>query len=743
MPSQTRRTNARANAGRAKRKKPPNPADLKPNGKRKSILWRWRRAFFLLGLLLVAGIAGIGYVVSHVELPPERIQAQTSFICGADVTANCTADTAIAALHGDQDRQNVTLDQVPPVMIDAVLAAEDRNFFSHPAIDPVGTLRALWADVRNQGSTQGGSTITQQYVKTVYLSSERTLSRKLKEAVLSIKVEQEFTKQQILERYLNAVYFGRGAYGIGAAVRTYFGHDLSKVTLPEAAYLAGLIRSPGTADGAVPSQVKEAEFRRHSVLEGMVDMKKITPAQEQQADAVPFTVLSAFSPNGTILPPQETQGIDYLKGTDVGSQYFVEYVKQQLNQRGFSDAEIFGGGLKIYTTLDLGMQAQAWSAVTSTLDRPDDPSASVVSLDPDNHVRAMIGGRDFATDKVNRAVPGGGGSGRQAGSSMKPYTLSAAVQQGISLKSLFNAPSRITIPKANGGKDWVVNNAEPSSGVLNLVDATKESSNTVFAQLMVKVHPENVVPLAASMGITTKLDPVASLVLGSEEVFPIDMASGYSTWAHRGEHITPTAILKVERPDGTVVTFDQPRAQVLTQEQSDLVTYCLQQVVHGGTGSGAYFGKDIAGKTGTTEDNTDAWFVGYTPNGYTTAVWMGYDNAPGAPPKFMNDVHGRVVFGGTFPATIWHKYMQGITDGMDVGTFSNPKSFPGKVLNSNLSTTSTTVVPKPSTSGSTSTNGSTTSSSVPTTTAPAPPTSAATAKTTPATAGANGAGPGP
>jgi len=740
MPPQTRRTKARASAGHAKREKPPNPVDLKPNGKRKSLFWRWRRVFFLLGLLFVAGIAGVGYVVAHVELPPERIQAQTSFICGADVAANCTADNAIAAMHGEQDRQNVRLDQVPQVMVDAVLAAEDRNFFNHAAIDPVGTLRALLADVRNEGSTQGGSTITQQYVKTVYLSSERTFSRKLKEAVLSIKVEQQFTKQEILERYLNAVYFGRGAYGVGAAVRTYFGHDLSKVTLPEAAYIAGLIRSPGNADGANPNQVQEAEFRRHSVLEGMVEMKKITREQEQQADAVGFSVLTADNPTGTILPSQESQGIDYLKGADVGSQYFVEYVKQQLNQRGFTDAEIFGGGLKVYTTLDLGTQAQAWDAVTSTLDRPDDPSASLVSLDPDNHVKAMIGGRDFTTDKVNRAVPGGGGSGRQAGSSMKPFTLSAAVQQGISLKSLFNAPSRITIPKANAGKDWNVNNAEPSSGVLNLIDATKESSNTVFAQLMVKVQPANVVPVAQSMGITTPLDPVMSLVLGTEEVFPIDMASGYSTWAHRGEHITPTAILKVERPDGTVVTIEQPRAQVLTQAQSDLVTYCLQQVVHGGTGSGAYFGKDIAGKTGTTEDNTDAWFVGFTPNGYTTAVWMGYDNAPGQEPRFMNSVHGRVVFGGTFPATIWHKYMQGITAGMDVGSFANPKSFPGKVLNSNLGTT-TTKPPSTSASSSTTAPASTTPAAGPSTTAP-PPTSAA-AKAPPASAAPAGGGPGP
>jgi penicillin-binding protein 1A len=252
------------------------------------------------------------------------------------------------------------------------------------------------------------------------------------------------------------------------------------------------------------------------------------------------------------------------------------------------------------------------------------------------------------------------------------------------------------------------------------------------------VHPDSVVPVAQGMGITTKLDPVASLVLGSEEVFPIDMASGYSTWAHRGEHITPSAILKVERPDGTVVAFDQPRTQVLTQQQADLVTYCLQQVVHGGTGSGAYFGKEIAGKTGTTEDNTDAWFVGFTPNGYTTAVWMGYDNAPDSPPRFMKSVHGRVVFGGTFPATIWHKYMQGITDGMDVGSFADPKSFPGKLLNSNLATTTTT--PRRSAPSSTTTPGSTTSSTPSTT----PASTTSTPENLPSTTAAPpSTGPGP
>jgi penicillin-binding protein 1A len=218
-------------------------------------------------------------------------------------------------------------------------------------------------------------------------------------------------------------------------------------------------------------------------------------------------------------------------------------------------------------------------------------------------------------------------------------------------------------------------------------------------------------------------------VLGTGGVFPLDMASGYSTFAHRGTHIQPTAIIKVERPNGNggydVVNFDQPQQQPLTKQQSDLVTFCLQQVVHGGTGSGAYFGKPVAGKTGTTEDNKDAWFVGFTPNGYTTAVWMGYRNGEGDEPRNMTSVHGKVVFGGTFPATIWHKYMQSITSGMDVGSFTDPSSFPGKVLNADLTTTSSTDTTLPDTSTTKPPDSTTTETTKPgktTTTKPEPST---------------------
>jgi penicillin-binding protein 1A len=696
----------------------------KTSGKQRSIFWRWRRLLFLLGLLTVAGFAGLFFALAQIDLPPERVEAQTSFVCAADVEQGCNADNSMAKLVGEQDRVNVALAQVPQVMIDAVLSAEDKDFFSHGGVDPVGVVRALWADLRNEGSRQGGSTITQQYVKKAYLSDERTFTRKVKEAVLAIKLEQELTKEQILERYLNIVYFGRGAYGIGAAARTWFGHDLSQVTLPEAAYLAGLIRSPETAD--VASAPKEAEFRRHSVLQAMLDNRTITDAQYAEADKAPFGAL----------PRTVRQGLGTVKGAEYGTEYFVEYVRLQLREAGFTDAEIYGGALRIYTTLDYDAQKTAWDSVTSTLDEPDDPAAALVAIDADGNVKAMIGGRNFAENQVNYALGAeGGGSGRQPGSAFKPFVLAAAVKQGISLQSLFNAPSQIIIPRANAGRDWKVNNAEPSDGVLNLVDATRESSNTVFAQLMVKVGPANVVPLAKQMGINkSELPEVNALVLGAGDVSPLEMASAYSTFAHRGTHIPPRVITRVERADGSVITFNPPQTQPLTEQQADLVNYALRQVVLGGTGVGANYGVEAAGKTGTTDDNRDAWFVGFLPNGYTTAVWVGYDNQPGEPTRYMRSVHGITVYGGTFPATIWRKYMSNAATG-PAGAFSNPGGFPGKVLNPELTAVTSTSVAESTTTSSTATTvpgSSTTTSSTPESTTTVPDSTTTTTTAPPA-----------
>ncbi len=671
----------RRQKGRRRRRQP-------DQGPRRSIIWRWRRGLFLVGLLLVAGVAGVGYVLSRVELPPEQVQAQTSFICAADVATGCNETNAIARLHAEQDRVNVRLEQIPPVMVNAVLAAEDKDFFKHGGVDPFGIIRAAWADVRNRGARQGGSTITQQYVKNVYLTKERTISRKIKEAVLAVKVEQKFSKRDILERYLNTIYFGRGAYGVGAAASTYFGKPVEALSLPEASYLAGLIRSPESADAVRDPDA--ASQRRQRVLDAMVEEKYVTADEAAAAAAVPWVV------GQTVLPRSAQEGFGPVVGSTFGTKYFVDYVHRQLLAKGFTDAEIYAGGLRIYTTIDLNLQHAGFDAVGNTLDQEDDPNAALVAIDEKGQIKAMVGGRDFETDKVNKAVgTEGGGSGRQAGSAMKPFVLAAAVKQGISVDSKFNAPGELKIPKANAGKTWTVHNyGNEEFDVLSLIEATRSSVNTVYAQLMVKVKPENVVPLAQRMGITSPLQPVNALVLGSESVSPLEMASAYSTFADGGVHVQPTAILRVERANGSVIGFDQPQEQVFTPQENDIITYCLRQVVTAGTGKGASFGKPVAGKTGTTQDNNDAWFVGYTPNGLTTAVWMGYDptvNADGSlEPRYMNDVHGKAVTGGSYPATIWRNFMEHWTDGMDVGSFHTPRSFPGVVLNAELTTTSST-----------------------------------------------------
>ncbi len=712
-----------------------------PDGER-SWLWRWRRGLFVAGLLVAGGLAGVGYAVAQTELPPARINALTTFVCGADVQKDCNEDNAIAKFAGDQDRTDVTLDKVPKVVIDAVLAAEDKDFFKHGGIDPLGVVRAFWADVRSSGSTQGGSTITQQYVKKAFLTDERSFSRKVREAVLAIKVEQQLTKQQILERYLNTVYFGRGAYGIGAAERAYFGHDLSKVTLPEAAYLAGIIRSPGSADPAT-NPVRATELRGF-VLDSMLSLREITQAEHDQATGRPWKVATkADGSDGTYLPRLKRENVQVLRGADIGADYFVHYVRKLLRDKGFSDSEIYGGGLRVYTSLDLNAQKAAWDSVTSTLN-PGDPSAALVSLDGQGRVIAMFGGRDFEANQVNLALgTDGGGSGRQPGSAFKPFVLAEALRQDYSMYSQFNAPSRIVLPGADAnGTDWKVDNAEPSTGVLNLIDATRESSNTVFAQLMLKVKPQRVVSLAEAMGIRSKLPEVNSLVLGAGEVSPLDMASAYSTFAGRGTHVDPLVITRVERRDGTSVNFDQRHSNPLTEHQADEVTYALRQVILGGTGVGANFGKQAAGKTGTTNDHVDAWFVGYLPNGATTAVWMGYENGPGQPSRNMRSFKGLPVFGGTYPATMWRKFMSSVYGDTDVGTFADPGRFDGEVLNPELTTTSSTdttttsssstttpgssTTTKSSVPGGSSTTTSTTSVPVSSTTAPPPPTSTTT-----------------
>lgn len=663
-----------------------------PETKRRSIVWRWRRGLFLLGLLGLAGLSGVAFAATRIELPPTEPPDLSSVVCGADVPEGCNADNALARFYASVDRVPVALDEVPQVLIDAVIAAEDRDFFSHGGVDPIGIARALWQDLRAGGFEQGASTITQQYVRTTYLSTERTVTRKLKEAVLAIKVEQELSKEEILERYLNTVYLGRGAYGIGAAARVYFGHSVTQVDLAEAAYLAGLLRAP--EDGDAVRDPEEAGRRRETVLTAMVDEGYISDAEFEAAAAEPWTVATrADGADGTILPRRTDNRFGEVRMAEYGTEYYRDYVYGQLKGLGYTDAQIYTGGLRIYTTLDPRAQQLAWQAVTSTLDQPDDPPAALVAVDQAGLIRAMVGGRNYAANQNNLAT-GSGTPGRLAGSAMKPFVLAAALQQGISFNSLFNAQSPLVIPGANAGADWTVNNYEDAQqGILRVLDGTRVSSNTLFAQLIMAVGPQNVAAAAAQMGITSPLDPVPSLTLGSSPVTPLEMAVAFSTIARGGLYLQPQLVSRVEWPDGQVDTFVQEQRQALDPSHAQMITAALRRVVGNGTGVNATLTKPAAGKTGTTGNYQDAWFIGYLPNGWTASVWMGYDPIPNPDgsltPRFMDNVHGRQVTGGSFPAMIWRRFMEPWAEGVDVGSFARVDSYPGRILNEGINTTTT------------------------------------------------------
>jgi penicillin-binding protein 1A len=433
-------------------------------------------------------------------------------------------------------------------------------------------------------------------------------------------------------------------------------------------------------------------------------------------------------PGDTILPRETRVGFGRVRGEEFGTTYFVEYVRRQLQAAGFEDDEIYGGGLRVYTTLDYGAQEAAWNAIRSNLDREDDPPASLVAIGADHGIRAMVGGFDFAASQVNLALgEQAGGSGRQAGSAMKPFVLATAIREGVSLNSRFDSPGRLVFPRANAGEDWRVSNyGGTEQGVLSLIDATRVSSNTAYAQLMLEVGPEDVVDLAEDAGFADgQLEPFNALVLGTEEVSPLDMASAYSTWGHEGIHTDPISIVRVVRPDGSEWRPEQDTTEVLTPEQNAQLVFALRQPVEAGTATAARLPVQAAGKTGTTQDNRDAWFVGFLPNGMTASVWMGYDPLPDGTPRFMNNVHGRAVTGGSFPAEIWHDFMVGWLEivGDDVGRFPSVTSFPGDVLGSNLAVTTTALPPCPTDGSSTTepcqatttSSSSTTSSTAPTT----------------------------
>jgi penicillin-binding protein 1A len=682
-----------------------------------------------LALVLVVALSGVVYVIWQVPLPAEDPPLlETSFVCASNVSTDCNADNAIAQLSADVDRVSVDYEQIPPIVVLAVVAVEDREFFDHSGVNPVAVGRALWADLRNEGLQQGGSTITQQYVKNTYLSDDRTLERKVREAVLAVKLERELAKQEIMERYLNTIYWGRGAYGIQAAARTYFGKDAEDLGLQEAAYLAGIIRAPEAADAQradddplASEQREAATIRRKAALDAMVGEGYIEPEARDAVDGGGWDY---------VLERSDTTSYGEVARPELGTEYFVDYVRHWLVASGrFTDAELWGGGLRVYTTIDFEAQEAAVDAVESTLGRDDDPAASLVAIDEDGYVRAMVGGADHDESQVNLAVGvEGGGSGRQPGSSFKPIVLAEALSQGLPLETTYESPAKITIPEADAGNDWTVANyADAGLGTLNLVQATKVSSNTAYAQLIEETGAEPVAALGHRMGITGDLPQVPSLTLGTGSVSVLDMAAAFSTLANDGEKVGPWVVSRVTDAQGKIL-WEAPaeREQALDPEVAQAVSWVLHQVVEDGTGKAAKFDQPAAGKTGTTEEYRDAWFVGYTCH-LTAAVWVGY---PGTETRYMTNVHSIEVAGGTFPARIWRSFMVEATRGDEPCSYDRPPTVSASLERRTNDTTGSTTPPSTSTTVS---EESTTTAAPPSTAAPttAPATTVAPSTTVP------------
>ena len=618
------------------------------------------RKLRLLAILLLLGLLGttsftFGLMTAVARQIPacdpwrqQRLEVD-GFIYASD------GRTVLARLQGSQSRVLDKSNQISPLMKHAIVDIEDKRFYQHRGVDLRGIARALWANVRRKKIVQGGSTITQQFVKNTCVTTKRTVGRKLKEAALAWQLEQHWSKDRILTAYLNTIYFGNGAYGVERAARTYFGHPAAELTLSEAALLAGIPADPARYDPV--TNPRAARARRRLVLQSMLDQRDITHARYRAAAAAP-------------LPRPEDVHQPDLQGP---APYFGNYVKQQLIAQ-YGAGRVFGGGLHVTTSIDLHMQDLARHAIAKVLTDENGPQAALVAIDPrTGRVLAMYGG-SYRQSQFNLAVQGE----RQAGSSFKPFVLATALREGIAPSTtLVSRP--VVIPA--GGRLWSVHNYENSYlGPINLTTATIESDNSVFSQLTRLVGPENIVRTAHRIGIASRLRPYFSIGLGAQGVNPLEMARAFATFANGGRRVdgsafgnVPRAIVSVTNADRKVVDDNRVRyRQVLSSTNDAILTSILEGVVHEGTGQRATLPDRVAaGKTGTTENYGDAWFVGYTPQ-LVAAVWVGY---PKRLQPMLTEYHGGPVAGGTFPAEIWREFMIAA----DKYTQAPSESFPSPV----------------------------------------------------------------
>lgn len=605
---------------------------------------------FLLVIFFIAVTGALaGFIVSVSGRLPD---VTTNIAPSASSRIYDAKGRLITTVHAEENRIPVSINEVPQNLQNAFVAAEDVRFYEHHGVDPRGIMRAVWANLITRNATgQGGSTITQQLARNAFLTQEQTLKRKLLEVVLAFEIEDKYTKKQILEMYMNQIYFGQGCYGIQTASRVYFGKDVKDLTLAQCALLAGLPNSPNYYSPF--RSVEAAKYRQGIVLDQMAKYGYITEADAKAAKEADLHLAKPQAANST----------------SSTASYFVSYVIQSLSDKYDSDV-IYKEGLQVYTTLDLDMQKDAEKALKNDL--PDgnkdskgltQPQGALISIEVGTgHIKAMVGGR--GEDHFNRAVQ----MTRQPGSAFKPFVYLAAFENKIGLADMLSNEKKTYA----GG--WTPKNYEGTSGgKVTVEEALIHSMNIPTIDLANKVGMSKVLSIAEDTGISTLVkdgptsdNNLAASIGGlTNGVTLYDMAKAYSVFANDGKLVQPTAILKVVDRNGNVLedhSGSVESKQVVSESAVHKLTAVLEEVISQGTGGNAYIGRPAAGKTGTTDGEHDAWFVGYTPE-LVTAVWIGDDTSTNAG-----------YTGGTIPAAIWRDYMRAALSSYNIKGFNVPQS---------------------------------------------------------------------
>ena len=631
-------------------------------------------------LVLVVTLSTIATACSWATqdlVPPVPEVAETSAILGRD-------GRLIVEPPSDENRTVVSFEEIPEVMRNAVVAIEDERFFLHDGVDVKGLFRSAARGATTGGISGGGSTITMQYVGNVFLDrTNQTAERKLEEIVLARQFEEQFSKEFILTEYLNWVFFGSRSYGVESAAQQYFDSSVSNLTLDQAALLAGLIQRPSALNPY--NNPEGAMGRREVVLNAMLRNDFITEDEHAAAVAAPLDLAPEFDDvNDRYAAGHFVEEVKawILNGEFITERWAAENPAQaaQLSTYQAREDLLFRGGIRIRTTIDLDLQQQAEAAVQAIIPEGDSvPDASAVVIDPGTgEILAMVGGRDFFGESEFANVNLAMGTGRQAGSSMKPIALAEAIERGISVTAAYDAPQVLELQPPDLNDVWRVRGGS-RTGVSDLVDGTVWSRNTVYAQLAVQLGPDAVGNTARELGMESNIAPVYASVLGTENVTTLDLAAAYATFSNRGVQHDPVFVTEIINPDGTTLWTHEPEGtRVLETRTTDQLSWILGQVIERGTGRDADIGRPAAGKTGTAQNFADATFAGYTPD-LAAAVWVGFPQGqismvPCSQKTCTAEDPGTdiQVAGGTYPARIWREIMTAAHSGTAPAEFAEP-----------------------------------------------------------------------